>query len=70
MWFGQYINSIKELISKIPSRSKSNKNINLRVDQNDDWRSFKSKMNIGSNKKKSKKIFFQDDECKEPLSER
>lgn len=67
MCFGQYISSIKELISKIPSKSKSNKNINLRVDQNEDPRVFKNRF---TTKKKSKKIFFQDDENKETQAER
>jgi hypothetical protein len=59
--FGQYINSIKEIISKIPSRERGNTHIELRVAQGDDWRSFKKE----NNAKKSKKIYFRDEETEE-----
>ena len=67
MCFGQYINSIKEVISKIPSNDKGNTNIILRVDQDQDWRSFKNNKTLY---KKTKRIFFRDDENEEPSSEK
>ena len=67
MCFGQYINRIKEVISKIPSNDKGNTNIILRVDQDQDWRSFKNNKTLY---KKTKRIFFRDDENEEPSSEK
>lgn len=56
--FGHYINSLKEVISKIPSKRRSNRNITLRVDQDNDWRSLKKHRGC----MKTKKILFHDDD--------
>lgn len=65
--FGQYINSLKEVISKIPSRDRANTHIVFRVDQDEDWRSFKTDK---GNQKKSKKIFFRDEESDDSYSDK
>jgi len=64
--FGQYFNSLKDVISKIPSKEKGNSKIQMRVAQSDDWRAFK---NV-SNSKKVKKIHFRDGEGDEFVNER
>ena len=57
--FGQYISSIKEVINKIPSsQDKPLSGSGIRVNQDDDWRSFKSTLL----RKKNRKIFFREED--------
>ncbi|CAI2358857.1 unnamed protein product [Moneuplotes crassus] len=58
--FGQYISSIKEVISKIPStKENNNRTISIRVNQSDDWRSRK----CAPISRKSKQIPFKEIDC-------